>query len=397
MQTMWRKGQNERDRRFVTDNRQPDVVAGGANEGRRDLRLDAVRGLALWFTFVDHVPNNVLSWLTIRNYGFSDASEVFVFVSGYACMIAYGGALRKQGWATTVVRAIRRAWEIYAALLLLLMAYLALVWLFGGGSRYLDETNTGTFFQSPGATLVHAAILQYVPVNADILPTFVFLHLAFPALLCLMTWRASVALAASLLLYLLVQLFDWRVPTWPKGELFFNPLAWQVLFVFGAWYAYEGAGHLRAFIRSRATLAIALLYLAFSLVLALSWQMKSLEAFIPEVLSKLIYPIDKGHFSPLRFLHFLALAILIARLMPADWARLRQPLMTAAIRCGENALAVYCLSVLLSFCGTVILTEFSNAIAMQIAASVFGIAIMIGAATLMTWTSKLDRPAPRLF
>ena len=106
---MWRKGQNERDRRFVTDNRQPDVAAVGANEGRRDLRLDAVRGLALWFTFVDHVPNNVLSWLTIRNYGFSDASEVFVFVSGYACMIAYGGALRKQGWATTVVRAIRRA------------------------------------------------------------------------------------------------------------------------------------------------------------------------------------------------------------------------------------------------------------------------------------------------
>jgi hypothetical protein len=96
------------------DSRQPDVLTGGVNEERRDLRLDAFRGLALWFTFIDHVPNNVLSWLTIRNYGFSDASEVFVFVSGYTCMIAYGGALRKQGWATTVVRAIRRAWEIYA-------------------------------------------------------------------------------------------------------------------------------------------------------------------------------------------------------------------------------------------------------------------------------------------
>jgi hypothetical protein len=64
------------------------------------------------------------------------------------------------------------------------------------------------------------------------------------------------------------------------------------------------------FIRSRATLVIALLYLAFSLAVALSWQIKALEAFVPDVLSKLIYPIDKGHFAPLRFLHFLALAIL---------------------------------------------------------------------------------------
>jgi hypothetical protein len=380
----------------VTDNSHTDVFDGGVTEGKRDLRLDAFRGLALWFTFIDHLPNNVLSWLTMRNYGFSDAGEVFVFISGYTCMTAYGGALRKQGWATTAVRAVRRAWEIYAALLLLLIAYFALVWLLGGGIRYLDETNTRPFFQSPGATLAHVAILQYVPVNADILPTFVLLHLAFPVLLVLLTWRASFALMASLLLYLLVQLFDWHVPTWPKGELYFNPLAWQVLFVFGAWYAYEGARHLRVFIRSRATLVM-LLYLAFSLAVALSWQIKALEAFVPDVLSKLIYPIDKGHFAPLRFLHFLALAILVARLMPADWGRLTQPSMTAAIRCGENALAIYCLSVLLSFFGLVILTEFSDAIAMQVAVSLVGIAVMIAAATLMTWTSQMDRPGPRLF
>ena len=83
MQAMWREGQNAKDRRFVIDNSQADFAAGGVNEGARDLRLDAFRGLALWFSFVDHIPNNVLSWLTIRNYGFSDASEVFVFVSGY--------------------------------------------------------------------------------------------------------------------------------------------------------------------------------------------------------------------------------------------------------------------------------------------------------------------------
>ena len=99
------------------------IPAIHSDRDRRDLRLDACRGLALWFIFIDHIPDNSLAWLTLRNYGFSDATEVFVFVSGYTCMLAYGGALREQGWPTTVTRALRRSWEIYAAFLLLLIAY----------------------------------------------------------------------------------------------------------------------------------------------------------------------------------------------------------------------------------------------------------------------------------
>ena len=364
---------------------------------RRDLRLDACRGLALWFTFLDHIPNNALAWLTLRNYGFSDATEVFVFVSGYTCMLAYGGALREQGWPTTVTRALRRGWEIYAAFLLLLIAYFVLIWLVGGGTRYLDETNTGSFFQNPGAAIVHAAAMQYAPVNTDILLTFVLLHLAFPGLLWLLTRSAGVALMASFLLYLMVQLFGWHVPAWPSGELYFNPLAWQVLFVFGAWYAYEGAGRLRTIVQSRAALVLAMFYLTFSLAVTLSWQIKALEGFMPDALSKVIYPIDKSHLAPERLLHFLALAIVVSRLTPPDWRGLMKPWMTAMIRCGENSLAMYCLSILLSFIGYVILVRFSSTIAMQAAVSIVGIALMIATATLMTWTAKQDRPGPKLF
>jgi hypothetical protein len=71
-----------------------ELKAFHGHEYDRDLRLDACRGLALWFIFINHVPDNALIWLTPRNYGFSDTSEVFVFVSGYTCMLAYGGALR---------------------------------------------------------------------------------------------------------------------------------------------------------------------------------------------------------------------------------------------------------------------------------------------------------------
>src|SRR5262245_13338557 len=243
----------------------PEVAAMHDKGDRRDLRLDACRGLALWFTFIDHIPGNSLAWLTPRNFGFSDMSEVFVFVSGYTCMVAYGGALREQGWQTVATRALRRAFEIYAAFLFLLIAYFILIWTAGSGSRYLDETNTKVFFENPGTALMRAAILQYTPVNTDILPVFVLLHLAFPVLLWLLLRSATAALAMSFLLYLAVQIFGWNLPGWPGGELYFNPLAWQVLFVFGAWYANEGALRPKRIVQSRATLALASLYLVVSL------------------------------------------------------------------------------------------------------------------------------------
>jgi hypothetical protein len=206
-----------------------------------------------------------------------------------------------------------------------------------------------------------------------------------------------IALAASLLLYLLVQAFGWNLPAWPEGQWYFNPLAWQVLFVFGAWYANEGAVRLRTILQSRAALLLAMLYLAFSLAIALSWQLKMLEGFMPDALSKLIYPIEKSNLSPWRLLHFLALALVVMRLTALEWQGLMKPWMTAMIRCGENSLAMYCFGVLLSFMGHVVLVEFSGTLAVQVAVSIAGVALMIAAATLMTWTSQLDRPGPKLF
>jgi hypothetical protein len=391
------RGRETRLIEVVTDHLPGTAAAVHIDGDHRDLRLDACRGLALWFIFIDHIPDNSLAWLTLRNYGFSDTTEVFVFVSGYTCMLAYGGALREQGWATIVARALRRSWEIYAAFLLLMIAYFVLIWLAGGGSRYLDETNTRFFFEDPGTTLIHAVILQYTPVNTDILPTFVLLHLAFPVLLWLMIRRAAAALATSFLLYLMVQIFSWHMPAWPSGELYFNPLAWQVLFVFGAWYAYQGPGRLKTILRSRAVLALAALYLAFSLVITLSWQIEALKGFIPDVVSNLIYPIYKSHLAPVRLLHFLSLALVVVRLTPRHWHGLPKPLITALIRCGENSLAIYCFSVLLSFVGFVILTRISSGFAMQAAVSIAGIALMIAAATATTWEAKQDRRGPKLF
>ena len=351
----------------------------------RDLRIDACRGIALWWIFLDHVPDNIGSWLTLRNYGFSDAAEVFMFVSGVTCALAYGKARRCEGWSGVISRTLRRSWDIYVAFLLLTLACAILVHLAGGG-RLAHDSNTRILLDHPGATLAHAAILQYRPVNTDVLPIFVLLHLLFAPLLWLLLRVPNVTLSASLALYALVHVFGWTVPAWPNGHWAFNPLAWQLLVVLGAWWMIEDK-KVRPWVTSRTALVLAVLYLLFSLVIALSWRIKPLEALIPEALANLLYPLDKSNLDPLRLLHFLAIAVLAAWFVPRNWPWLTTPVMRGAIRCGQNSLPIYCLGVLLAFASHTTLLHISDGLAMQIALSLGGIVAMIATATLLNLIS----------
>jgi hypothetical protein len=351
----------------------------------RDPRIDACRGIALWWIFLDHIPNNVGSWLTPRNYGFCDAAEVFMFISGVTCALAYGNALRREGWSEVIRRSLRRGWVIYAAFLVLTLACAILVHL-AGSDQLADESNTRVLLEHPGAALAHAAILQYRLVNTDILPMFVIYHVLFALLLWLLLRVPNVTLGASLLLYGLVHVFGWSVPAWPNGVWFFNPLAWQLLIVFGAWWVIGGK-RLPPWVTSRTALAIAVLYLALSLIIALSWSVKWLEPLVPQTLTNLIFPVDKSNLSPLRVLHFLALAILAVRFLPQAlpriWRVLLTPVMRGATWCGENSLPIFCLGVLLSLASHMVLIDLSDRVPMQIALSLGGILMMIVAAMFL--------------
>src|ERR1051325_4350604 len=79
----------------------------------RDLRLALFRGLALWLIFLDHIPSNMVAWITIRNYGFSDATEIFVFISGYTAAFVYGREMLNRGFVVAGARVLRRAWQVY--------------------------------------------------------------------------------------------------------------------------------------------------------------------------------------------------------------------------------------------------------------------------------------------
>jgi len=364
----------------------------------RDLRLDLFRGVALWLIFLDHIPENVANWFTIRNYGFSDATEIFIFISGYTAAFVYGRAMHERGFIVSSARVLRRAWQIYVAhifLFTIFMAEIAYVAATFDNPLYAEEMNILDFLKQPDITIYQALILKFKPVNMDVLPLYIVLLLLFPPMLGLLLWQPAFALAGSALVYVLAWNFDWNLPAYPNGVWFFNPFAWQLLFVFGAWCALGGTQRLAGFLRSRIVLAVAIAYLVFAFAITLTWHFESLGRFVPTWLAEWMYPIDKTNLDVLRFAHFLALAVVTIRFIPRHWSGLKSAILQPAIRCGQHSLEIFCLGVFLAFAGQFIIAESSGGALLQTAVSALGIIIMIATANLISWYKAIEGRSPQ--
>jgi len=369
------------------------MVASLPLSRERDLRLDLFRGIALWLIFLDHIPQNVVNWFTIRNYGFSDATEIFIFISGYTAAFVYGRAMSERGIIIASARVLRRAWQIYVAhifLFTIFMAEIAYVAATFDNPLYAEEMNILNFLKEPDVTIFQALLLKFKPVNMDVLPLYIVLLLLFPPMLWLLLRQPAFALAGSALVYVLAWNFDWNLPAYPNGVWFFNPFAWQLLFVFGAWCALGGAERLKGVLRSRIVLGIAAAYLVFAFAITLTWYIEPLGRFVPVWLSAWMYPIDKTNLDVLRFAHFLALAAITVRFVPRDWSALQSPYLAPAIRCGQHSLEIFCLGVFLAFAGQFIISEWSGGPLVQIAVSLAGILIMIATANLTSWYKHME-------
>ncbi len=363
----------------------------------RDLRLDLFRGLALWLIFLDHIPSNLVAWITIRNYGFSDATEIFVFVSGYTAAFVYGKEMRERGFVVAGARILRRAWQIYVAHVFLFAIYLAEISYVATSFEnplYSEEMGLLDFLKQPDVTIIQALLLKFKPANMDVLPLYIILLLLFPPILWLLQYRSTLALGASVLLYALTWEFGWNMPSYPSGHWYFNPFAWQLLFVFGAWCALGGAQRLSAVLQSRVTLAIAVAYLVFAFIIALTWFVPGMSQYVPRWLDEAIEPIDKVNLDVLRFAHFLALAVVTVWFVPRDWPLLKSWWMWPLIVCGQHSLEIFCLGVFLSFAAHFAMVEVSGAFWMQFLASALGILIMIAAAGLITWYKRVEERSP---
>jgi hypothetical protein len=366
----------------------------------RDLRLDLFRGVALVFIFLNHIPNNVVSWISNRNYGFCDATEIFVFISGYSAALAYGGAMRRAGFPAAAARILKRCWQVYVAQILLFVIFTAhIAWVAEryANPMYAEEMLIVSFLDEPHIVLAQALLLKFNPANMDVLPLYVILLLGFPPVLKALLVRPHATLAASALLYATAHLLDWNLPSYPSGHWFFNPFAWQLLFVFGGWCACGHAGPVTRRI-APALDVLATAMLLFGLWFAATWHLPQLEWTVPVALRQAIYPIDKTGLDPLRIAHFLALAWLAARLVRRDSPGLAAPIWRPLRLCGRQSLHVFCVGVMLSFIAHWLLIEVNGSLTAQLGLSLAGFAILLGVAAFVEWYRSLEaRPErPRL-
>jgi hypothetical protein len=366
-----------------------------------DSRLYLLLGIAAWFLFLDHVPHNAVSLLTMRNFGFSGAVDLFVFVGGYTAAILYGRMMLERGFIVTTTRIFRRLWQLYAAYIVLFVIYINLIGYVARQSaapELIGEFNVTGIVDHTVRTLIHGLLLRAKPLNLDVLQLFIVLMAAFPLILIGMVRRPTVTVAASIGLYFTARQLDWNLSAFPDGHWYLNPFCWQLPFVLGAWFALDSPKQARALqkLQNLAILrAAAWLYLLLALVVTVAGKFPQ-AAIVPDLLRDLFGPNDRENLAPHRVLHFLALAFLFSYMVTRDWSGFRWPTLQPVIKCGEEWLAVFCAGVFLSFAGHLVLITSRDSLAMQILVSFAGVLIMTGVAYYVSWSKQQDqKPAFR--
>ncbi|WP_263146763.1 OpgC domain-containing protein [Pseudomonas sp. RIT-PI-AD] len=367
----------------------------------RDLRIDFFRGLALVFIFWDHIPQNPLGLLTPRNVGFSDAAEIFVFLAGYVAVLAYGKLLLRDGYAFACLRILRRVWVLYVAHIFLLAVLMGIVFFTNSHVEtrdFIAEMGLGYFLSDPQQALIDELLLRFKPNLMDPLPLYIVLLMALPLILPALLRRPLQTCCLSLAIYLCAPLLQWNFDAASGGKWFFNPWAWQFLFVLG------GAAALRAQRRGerqaaprpawrRPLFLACATYLAITGLIALSWKFVAWhDAWMPQALANGLYPIDKTNLAPARLLHFLALAHCVAALLPqGDWLR-RGPAREFA-RMGSYSLEVFCLGVLLAPLADAASTLADDHPLAQIGSALAGLGLMMALAAWLDLNKRLgERP-----
>ena len=325
-------------------------MSAAAPVSRRDDRIDFLRGIALLVIFIDHVPKNWFEPFTLHAFAFSDAAEVFFFISGYVAAMVYGRAMLKKGFVPAAKKVWRRAGVVYGAQLLLLVAVVMLSGIFLAATG--DENFRWIFrvywvFEHPLPYILPALTLHYQPAYSDILPCYVLLLAVFPLVLKGFTRSAWLVLVPSFGLWLAAQ-FGLNLWTSTGDRWFFNPFAWQLLFVLGALFGHPSLkGRLAFLVDSPWAFWGAVAFAGMAAVVQLS---ETVSQFVPAVpsLHPAWLPLDKTALSALRLLSFLALAMVVRRMLPPVGALSRNASALAVIHCGRSSLQVFTFGVLLS-------------------------------------------------
>jgi hypothetical protein len=360
----------------------------------RDLRLDLFRGLANWAIFLDHIPHEVLGSITTRNYGFSDAADLFVFISGYTAACVFGKIMIERGCGAAASKLLKRASRLYAAHIVVLLAYIAIIGCVSRGLHDpddLNQFNTAVFMSKPLWEFTQALVLRYRPVNLDVLPLYILLLATFAPALWLMLRRPTLVLAASMVVYVAGRHFGWNLAASPSGFWYFNPFAWQLLFFLGAWSALGGAQAVQSIIRTRTVFWLAVGTIMFAFVVTTATHSPELGHLLPDWILRPFEPNDKSNLAPYRVVHLIALAVVVTRFLSADSPILHWRALAPMIKCGQNSLEVFCIGIVLSFCAHAAIETSRNSLAVQIFAGAAGVVLMTASAYWWTWSNRQNR------
>lgn len=313
----------------------------------RDPRLDFFRGVAMLIIFVAHVPLNLWTLYIPARFGWSDATEMFVFSSGFAAAIAFGGTFIKAGFWYGTARILYRVWQIYAAHIAMFIFIAALV--FAGtqvldtGKNYVIGLGINWFFDNPGRGLTGLFTLTYVPNYFDILPMYIGALVMVPVVMALARFSPYAAMAFSVAVYAGVWLLDWSMPAhpdFPDREWFFNPFGWQLLFFTG--FAFS-RGWLPAPPIKRGWVIAAAVFVLVTIPMA-KWGIAKNYDILREI-REIVWPIRaKTDFGLLRYIHFLALTYVALAIVNGREQILRSDWVKPIITVGQNSLAVFLLS-----------------------------------------------------
>jgi hypothetical protein len=359
--------------------------------------VDFWRGLALVFIFINHIPGIYYTRFTHANYSLSDSADLFVFLAGWALRYVVGTPGRQQPTWYVVLRLGGRALTLYAAQILITMiaiAMLAGTAILLNNPLLLEWHNAAAVFQEPVSTHIGLALLTHQLGYFDILPLYVVLMLMAPGFAVLDRYAPHFVLPVSLLIYGLTLGFQIGVPTWPvEGEWFFNPFAWQLIFVLGFVLARDDG--IASFARRHIVpiRVIAFPIVAIGLFVNLyDWWPDPTKLPNP----KLFFLLSKSYNSPPRIIQFLALIAVMSAVYPYIY-RFARPLVNFLSMFGRNSLYVFCVGSILSLAGQIIRFLYQGNIYIDTAVVICGVGIMALTAWLPEWREdtkvRSGRPA----
>ncbi len=362
----------------------------------RDMRVDFFRGLALWWIFTDHIPDNWINQFSLRNFAICDSAEVFVFLAGFGAGLAYGRSMDRNGWIYAAADTAKRAWTLYIAHIFLFVVFAAQVSYSATAldrADYLDEIHLDVLGEQPYRAMLEALWLHFQPAYLDILPLYIVLLLLFALVMPLLRRPQTLALL-SFGLYAMARTFGVNLPSFVGDGWYFNPLTWQLLFMLGAILAYAPAEQPGR--RITWTLdGLSGLFIVFGLVLQfVVWNHPEITARLPPRLDRVLLSVDKGGLHPFRLVSILSLVWAVSRLVLPQAAWLASRWARPFVLCGQHSLPVFCSGIFLSFLGRLFLEEIDGWW-VQLLVNAAGALALVGVGALSAYYREKGRRVPQ--